>query len=107
MLYSFSGGASGGSPLAPLVLGSDGNFYGTFDAGIFRITSTGAYTLLYTFSDPTADGSLPTAALIQGSDGNFYGTTSAGGANGFGTIFRLSVGLSAGPAAVASGSRVP
>jgi uncharacterized repeat protein (TIGR03803 family) len=106
-LYSFSGGAGGGSPLAPLVSGSDGNLYGTFDAGIFRITPTGAYTLLYTFTNPAADGCQPTAALVQGTDGNFYGTTSLCGAHGFGTIFRLSAGLSPGSAAVASGSRVP
>jgi uncharacterized repeat protein (TIGR03803 family) len=28
--------------------------------------------------------------LIQGNDGNFYGTTTAGGANGEGTVFKIS-----------------
>ena len=26
---------------------------------------------------------------MQGSDGNFYGTTSCGGANGLGTVFKI------------------
>jgi uncharacterized repeat protein (TIGR03803 family) len=30
---------------------------------------------------------------VQATDGNFYGTTSAGGKNGYGTVFKLSVGL--------------
>jgi uncharacterized repeat protein (TIGR03803 family) len=29
--------------------------------------------------------------MIQGTNGDFYGTTSQGGANGFGTVFRMSV----------------
>src|ERR1700683_2588546 len=37
---------------------------------------------------PTGDGLNPDA-LIQGTDGNFYGTTAAGGANGFGTVFKV------------------
>ncbi len=35
------------------------------------------------------DGLNPYAAVIQGSDGNFYGTTQGGGANGVGTVFKL------------------
>ncbi|MCX6927535.1 MAG: hypothetical protein NT154_30660, partial [Verrucomicrobia bacterium] len=31
----------------------------------------------------------PSAALVQGSDGNLYGTTEFGGANGRGTVFRV------------------
>src|SRR6185503_17528028 len=43
---------------------------------------------LYSFSG--SDGALPEAGLVQGSDGNFYGTTQIGGANGFGTVFKIS-----------------
>ncbi|HEY1662801.1 MAG TPA: choice-of-anchor tandem repeat GloVer-containing protein [Verrucomicrobiae bacterium] len=35
-------------------------------------------------------GANPVGALTQGWDGNFYGTTSAGGANGYGTVYRIS-----------------
>jgi uncharacterized repeat protein (TIGR03803 family) len=44
-LYSFTGGTDGGKPYAGLVKGSDGNFYGTTEAGgtngsgtVFRLT---------------------------------------------------------------------
>ena len=36
------------------------------------------------------DGSDPFAGLIQGTDGNFYGTAAIGGANNYGTVFRIS-----------------
>jgi uncharacterized repeat protein (TIGR03803 family) len=95
-LYSFTGGADGGWPYAGLVLGKDGNFYGTAFSGgrqfygygaIYRVTPDGTYTKLYTFID--SDGANPYAGLIQGSDGNFYGATSAGGAQGLGTVFQV------------------
>jgi uncharacterized repeat protein (TIGR03803 family) len=35
------------------------------------------------------DGAQPDAPLVQGIDGNFYGVTTEGGADGFGTIFRV------------------
>ena len=54
---------------------------------------TQALTTLYAFcalgSYPCTDGALPGAGLIQATDGNFYGTTTAGGANNFGTVFKI------------------
>jgi uncharacterized repeat protein (TIGR03803 family) len=47
-------------------------------------------TTLYSFNG--ADGEGPEAALVQGTDGNLYGTTSAGGANGYGTVFKITPG---------------
>ena len=49
----------------------------------------GAFNSLYLFTGGN-DGGEPNAGLIQGSDGNFYGTTSGGGANGYGTVFKIS-----------------
>jgi len=37
----------------------------------------------------TYDGAWPYAGLVQASDGNFYGTTTGGGANGAGTVFKV------------------
>jgi uncharacterized repeat protein (TIGR03803 family) len=92
-LHSFNYVTDGAFPIAGLVLGSDGNFYGTtyYGAGtsgtVFRISSSGSFTSLHSFN--SSDGAFPFGSLIQGSDTNFYGTTEAGGANGFGTVFRV------------------
>jgi uncharacterized repeat protein (TIGR03803 family) len=94
-LHSFSGSPSeGASPVAALVQGSDGNFYGTtalggahFRGTVFNIDATGSLTTLHSFTP--GEGALPFAGLVQGSDGNFYGTTAVGGAHGAGTVFKL------------------
>jgi uncharacterized repeat protein (TIGR03803 family) len=90
---------NGDDPQAPVIQGSDGNFYGTtFFAGpneggtVFKMTPSGGLTTLYGFcSQPNCtDGLGPLGALVQGTDGNFYGTTSEGGANGqYGTVFKV------------------
>src|SRR3989442_398809 len=87
--------AAAQSPVAPLIQGVDGNFYGTTSQGgaagtgtVFQVTLAGAFTVLYTFTGGT-DGDYPYAGVIQGADGNFYGTTYQGGASGAGTVFRL------------------
>ncbi len=88
----------GSTPSGPLVLGTDGNFYGVAsqgadansDGGIFKLTPAFQLTMIYTFCSQMncADGITPTG-LMQASDGNFYGTTIYGGANNFGTIFKI------------------
>ncbi|HTQ31542.1 MAG TPA: choice-of-anchor tandem repeat GloVer-containing protein [Opitutaceae bacterium] len=96
-LVSFTG-SNGEFPAAPLVQGSDGNFYSTTtedngaDAGtVFKMTPAGALTTLAFFN--VANGATPNG-LMQGSDGNFYGTANAGGDSnnvndGDGVIFRV------------------
>jgi uncharacterized repeat protein (TIGR03803 family) len=94
VLFSFPAGSS--DPYTGLIQGSDGNFYGTTGAGgtsddgtVFKITPSGTETVLHAFAKSGSDGETPYAGLIQGSDGNFYGTTYFGGANGFGTVFKV------------------
>jgi uncharacterized repeat protein (TIGR03803 family) len=52
--------------------------------------NTKTVTILYSFGGSPTDGNDPVAGLVQGSDGNFYGTTRNGGANGVGSVFRIS-----------------
>jgi uncharacterized repeat protein (TIGR03803 family) len=99
-LHSFDS-ADGANPSAGLVRTTDGNLYGTTFYGgangggtIFKITPSGTLTTLYSFCSQSdcADGELPAAALVQATDGNFYGTTLYGGANGYGTAFKINSG---------------
>jgi uncharacterized repeat protein (TIGR03803 family) len=101
--------ADGEGPKAPLIEGTDRNFYGTTYLGesVFRMTPDGNLTTLYQFlcveghNPPCPDGRDPVAPLVQGTDGNFYGTTEYGGTNGVdgdncnigcGTIFQITPG---------------
>lgn len=81
-------------PFAGLVMGNDGNFYGTgyvaganADGEVFQIAPSGAFTVLHSFDQ--SDGRWPTATLVIGTDGSFYGTTSSGGAYNLGTFYKI------------------
>src|SRR4051812_10759765 len=89
-IYSFTDGADGSLPRAPLVLGADGNFYGTtvrgktdpnsiYSGTIFKVTPTGALTTLHYFNG--LDGTAPNTELVLGNDGKFYGTVKTGSSN--------------------------
>ncbi len=84
-------------PIAPLLLASDGNFYGTSIQGgndgqgsVFRMTPTGAVKTIYAFDLAGAHGRVPYGPVVQGSDGFLYGTTTAGGSTSGGVVFKLS-----------------
>ncbi len=101
---SESGCADGVLPVAGLVQGRDGNFYGTTSYGgncnncgctygcgtVFQMTPQGAMTILHNFDG--VDGTDVCGTLIQAPDAFFYGTTTGGGADlTFGTVFRIGV----------------
>jgi uncharacterized repeat protein (TIGR03803 family) len=89
-------------PVAGLVQGSDGLFYGTTKGyalfgdygGMFKIDTNGNFTSLST-SHGYSPFANPESSLIQGADGGFYGTTVEGGdlsqnfGYGVGTVFRI------------------
>jgi uncharacterized repeat protein (TIGR03803 family) len=93
--FDFSDGAN------PTISVQDtsGNLYGTTEWGgnsacqyggcgvIFKLTPTGEFTLLYSFTGGS-DGANPNAPLIMDDKGNFYGTTS-GSNTDFQEVFKL------------------
>ncbi len=98
ILKHFDYYAEGGHPKGSLIQATDGNFYGmlsgssTYTGGaIFKITPGGQFSIVKNLNLNT-DGGRPSGRLLQASDGAFYGINTSGGANGGGTIFRLTTG---------------
>jgi uncharacterized repeat protein (TIGR03803 family) len=96
VIYSFQGtGEDGFNVLAGVVLGSNGNLYGSTASGgtylagnLFELTPAGVETVLYSFTGGS-DGTSPNAVTL-GNGGGIFGTANGGGASGLGTVFKLS-----------------
>jgi uncharacterized repeat protein (TIGR03803 family) len=78
-----------GTPGGGMLRASDGNLYGVARFGVYRYTPGGSATALYLFGSGAIDGSNGNGPLIEGLDGNLYGANLQGGANGAGTVFRI------------------
>jgi uncharacterized repeat protein (TIGR03803 family) len=101
VIYDFGSGG-GQDPEQPsysgiIAQGRDGNLYSTAPnsqenyGAAFKITSSGALTVLYSFTSG-ANGANPYSGLALGTDGNFYGTTELEGNNNAGTVFKITPG---------------
>ena len=97
LLYSFTGGADGGSPFADVIFDAKGDLYGTTYIGgasgngvVFKVHPNGTKsteTVLYSFGG--SDGANPAAGVIFDAKGNLFGTTYYGGASGNGVVFKV------------------
>lgn len=107
-LATFDAPVTGANPVAALISGANGDFYGTTrqdgttskggqgGGTVFKLSPSGALTTLYTFCSEGPgyspgylqgiyncwDGVRPESAVVQAGNGNIYGTTLAGGTGG-------------------------
>jgi uncharacterized repeat protein (TIGR03803 family) len=96
ILHSFDPSTEGGTPIGPVMIGADGRLYGTTSGGgthsqgiVYRLATSGAsYQVLHNF-DGSTEGSGSVSGLVQASDKYLYSVMPAGGANGFGTLYRI------------------
>lgn len=95
------GPPEGSFPTGDLVIGPEGDFYGTTTNGgaggqgtIFKIGTNRNFATLFSFTGQ--NGANPRANLIYDSNGDFYGTTYSGGDSSLGTVFRFNTNGSLG-----------
>ncbi len=98
-LYTFNSltnPASGSMPTGGLIEDSAGNLYGaTESAGangggtVFELSPTANSWTLKVLADLPAGAGGPVAALTMDAAGNLYGTNYMNGANGVGSVFKL------------------
>jgi uncharacterized repeat protein (TIGR03803 family) len=108
VLHTFHG-RDGAYPTGGLIVDTAGNFYGVTGEGgtsnrcphgcgtVFKLTRSGAETVLYSFTGKSGDGKYPAnlESLTRDAPGNIYGTTFEGGdpatcgGSGCGIVFKL------------------
>ena len=99
IIHSFTGYPNDGSyPSAAVAFDSKGNLYGTTVSGgtsnegsVFQMKlSKGKWSEeAAIISLGSTNGNNPYSPLLVGKNGYFYGTTYSGGANGYGTVYRI------------------
>ncbi|HEX3943823.1 MAG TPA: choice-of-anchor tandem repeat GloVer-containing protein [Rhizomicrobium sp.] len=94
VLHTFNG-TDGEFPEHGVIRDRVGNLYGVTAFGgasdngtVYKIAPDGTFTTLYSFTGGT-DGGFLYGGLDRDNGDNLYGSTVDGGANGFGTVFKL------------------
>ena len=95
VLYNFEGQSDGEFPVGGVIMDKAGNIYGsTFLGGdngggtVYQLSpSGGSWTLTTLYSFSTYYG--PYNKLTLDTTGNIYGAANGAGANGFGSVFKL------------------
>lgn len=103
VIHAFTGGNDGSLPLAGLTPAGPGTFYGTAADGgahrwglVFKLSHSASGWVLYPlYSFSGNDGGSPESRVTIGPDGALYGTTYQEGANGGGTVYKLTPPLTA------------
>jgi uncharacterized repeat protein (TIGR03803 family) len=97
IIHSFTAELEGFTPVAGVTLDSSGNLYGTTSEGgaygygtVFELKKATSWgeIILHSFEN-LDDGATPYAGLIPGPAGSLFGAATDGGAQGGGTVFRL------------------
>jgi uncharacterized repeat protein (TIGR03803 family) len=97
VLHNFMGAPDGAYPSFGLTQATDGDLYGTTAQGgtcasgvgcgtIFRVTLSGAYSIVHNF-DGAAGGGNPSTAVFQHTKGALYGATAGGGSHSSGVVY--------------------
>ncbi len=96
-IASFNG-TNGSSPIGGITFDSKGTIYGAADAGgandrgtVFKIVA-GSNVITTIASFNLTNGWGPESGVIIDANGNLYGTTILGGANDYGTVFKIAAG---------------
>ena len=100
-LYALHGETDGGNSTAGVILDQSGNLYGattSFGPGdggtVFQLilwSGSWMFDVITPFDGGSGPLSGPPANLVMDQAGNLYGTTQRSGANGYGSVFKLTV----------------
>jgi uncharacterized repeat protein (TIGR03803 family) len=85
LIIDAQGNLYASSPYGGIYSSNDNGGDGTVD----MVTPAGGLKVLYNFGSTPTDGIRPVGPLTRDAAGNLYGTTGNGGANGAGTVFKL------------------
>jgi uncharacterized repeat protein (TIGR03803 family) len=95
-------GSDGSGPGSPVAIDTHGNIYGTTPTGgvngmgvVYELKQNGtggwAFGVIHTFTGGNDGGGGSASPLLIDAAGNLFGVCTVGGANGFGTVYEMSL----------------